>query len=160
MKKEMTPDKALLKLADLCMVGEHCQWELREKLRKWGIYPNDADKIMAKLTDGKFVDDERFTHAFVHDRVTFRCQGRRLIMRDLLLKRIDKDIIDDALADIDNDIYMQNLWNIMARKLTQLGGDINNYEIRNKVARFAAARGYEPSLIFSTLDKMIIFFSK
>ncbi|MGM9826652.1 MAG: regulatory protein RecX [Muribaculaceae bacterium] len=154
MKTTMTPEKALLKLADLCSTGEHCKWEMCEKLRKWGIQRSDADKIIAKLSEGKFIDDRRFTRAFVHDRITFRKQGRRMIMRDLILKRIDKDIITDALADIDRDQYADNLTTLMARKLLSLGGDINDNDIRNRLVRFAAGRGYEPSLIFNTLESL------
>lgn len=154
MKTTMTPEKALLKLADLCSTGEHCKWEMCEKLRKWGIQRSDADRIIAKLSEGKFIDDRRFTRAFVHDRITFRKQGRRMIMRDLILKRIDKDIITDALADIDRDQYADNLTSLMARKLLSLGGDINDNDIRNRLVRFAAGRGYEPSLIFNTLESL------
>lgn len=154
MKREMTPEKALIKLADLCMAGEHCQWELYEKMRKWGIYPAEAEKIMAKLIDGKFVDDERFAHAFVHDRVVFRRQGRRLIMRDLLLKRVDKDIIDDALAEIDSAVYLQNLKDLLSKKQQQLGGEVKDYDIRTKMVRFAVARGYEPSIVFRELENI------
>lgn len=154
MKTTMTPEKALLKLADLCSTGEHCKWEMYEKLRKWGIQRSDADKIIAKLSEGKFIDDRRFTRAFVHDRITFRKQGRRMIMRDLILKRIDKDIITDALADIDRDQYADNLTSLMARKLLSLGGDINDNDIRNRLVRFAAGRGYEPSLIFNALESL------
>lgn len=154
MKQPITPDKALLKLADLCSTGEHCTWELREKLRKWGIFSADAEKIMDELIDRKFVDDHRYARAFIHDRITFRQQGKRLIQRDLILKRIPKDIIAEAFADIDPDQYRQNLADIMAKKLRQVGGDINDYDTRNKVMRFAAGRGYEPSLIFDIIDKI------
>lgn len=154
MKTSMTPEKALLKLADLCTTGEHCKWEMCEKLRKWGIQRSDADRIIAKLSEGKFIDDRRFAKAFVHDRITFRKQGRRMIMRDLILKRIDKDIITDALAEIDREQYIGNLTTLMARKLLSLGGDINDNDIRNRLVRFAAGRGYEPSLIFNTLESL------
>lgn len=154
MKTTMTPEKALLKLADLCSTGEHCKWEICEKLRKWGIQRSDADRIIAKLSEGKFIDDKRFAKAFVHDRIAFRKQGRRMIMRDLILKRIDKDIITDALAEIDRDQYADNLTTLMARKLLSLGGDINDNDIRNRLVRFAAGRGYEPSLIFNALESL------
>ena len=36
-KKEMTGRQAYQKLRDLCARSEHCQQEMLEKMRQWGV---------------------------------------------------------------------------------------------------------------------------
>lgn len=157
LKKPVTPEKALLRLADLCASAERCRHELEQKLRTWGIAPSDAERILEKLEKQHFVDDARFARAFVHDAVTFRRKGRLAITRDLMLKHISRDVIDEALDAIDEDEYRDNLRAVLRAKLRSLGGLPDDgtgltREARLKLARHAASRGYEPSLIFAALD--------
>ena len=37
MKKEMTEQEAFLQLASLCAQAEHCEKEMRDKLKRWDI---------------------------------------------------------------------------------------------------------------------------
>lgn len=154
LRKPVTPDKALLRLADLCATAERCRHELQQKLRTWGIAPGDAERILQKLEEQKFVDDARFTRAFVHDRITLQKRGRMTVRRDLMLKHIPRDIIDEALDAVDEDEYRANLRAVLRAKLRSLGPRPTPLprDIRLKLARHAASRGYEAGLIFQALD--------
>mgnify|MGYP002534260249 CR=1 FL=1 len=70
-KKTITEAEALRKLGDLCARGEHCSGEMADKLRKWGIPTDAQERIIDKLIDYKYIDDERFTRSFVRDKITF-----------------------------------------------------------------------------------------
>ena len=89
MKQEISEKEALLRLAALCAQGEHCQWEMTEKLRKWEIGEEAQARIMQKLVSGRYVDDERFARAFAMDKVRYNKWGRRKVEQALWQKHID-----------------------------------------------------------------------
>ncbi len=129
------------------MRAERCTGEMREKLRLWGISQAEADKIIQHLTDTRFVDDRRFAEAFVRDKIRIAHWGRIKVRHAMYLKRIDKNIIAEALEGIDDDEYYQTLHHLLKTKTKghpELLADIKG---RTRLYRFAASRGFESALI-------------
>ena len=62
-----TEQDAYLTLAALCAQAEHCQYEMLEKMRRWELSEEAQARVMAKLIKERYVDDERYAHAFVKD---------------------------------------------------------------------------------------------
>ncbi|MBR6998867.1 MAG: RecX family transcriptional regulator, partial [Prevotella sp.] len=75
----MTGQQAFQRLAALCARGEHCQSEMLEKMRAWGVTAEEQAQVMARLTQEHYVDDERFARAFVADKVRYNKWGRRKV---------------------------------------------------------------------------------
>ena len=66
-KQPITEQEALLKLSALCARAEHSSGEMLEKMRRWQL-PDDArERVLDRLIDEQFVDDERFARLFVRD---------------------------------------------------------------------------------------------
>lgn len=152
-RRPITPENAIVRLESLCARAEHCTHELSTKLRAWGITGDVAEKIINHLIDNRFVDDLRFAQSFVRDRYRFSGHGRRKIILALIAKRISRDTIDTALEEIDDDVYFDNLCHIINRKASTLNMDL--FDDRNKVYRYAIGRGYESSLIVRALKLYI-----
>ena len=76
-----------MKLAALCARGEHCQHDMLEKMRQWGVDEQEQASVMQRLVKERYVDDERYTRAFVHDKMTYNQWGRRKIEQALWLKQ-------------------------------------------------------------------------
>lgn len=142
-----------MRLEALCARAEHCSFELRTKLRNWGITGADAEEVIDSLIKNRFVDDLRFAQSFVRDRYRFSGYGRRKIAMVLVAKRLPRDIIAEALNEIDDDIYYSNLLHITARKATSLNLEI--FEERNKLYRYLISRGYESSLVAGAIKEHI-----
>ena len=113
----------------------------------------DADTILSSLRRRRYVDDERFARAYVRDKFRFDHWGRRKIELTLRRKRVDADVIADALEEIDADDYMAMLRKLLAYKARSLP-DAEAYENRVKLMRFAIGRGFEPQLVVKALDSM------
>jgi regulatory protein len=152
-RRLVTYDDALARLEAMCARAEHCTHELREKLWQWGISTADSDKIIAQLQKTRYVDDARFTRAFVNDKVKFAKRGRLRIKQALEMKRIDADIIADALSEIDSELYSLNLAYTIKQKADTFD-DITSYEARMKLLRFAVQRGYEPALAAKAINAL------
>ena len=76
MQKQLSPEEALHRAAALCSAGEQCIFDIREKLLRWGIAPNDSKEIIEKLIQGKFIDEERYCKSFVNDNFRFNKWGK------------------------------------------------------------------------------------
>ena len=148
MKKriQLTPENALLRLQDLCSRSEHSEGELREKMWQWGIKPDDAAKIIVRLREDKFVDDRRFASAYCRQKLMFTHWGKRKIALSLVAKRVDRNIITEALDEIDADEYREILLSAMRARARQIK-EGNTYEGRTRLYRAMLSRGFESQLI-------------
>ena len=70
-----------------CASAEHCIWDVRQKLRQWGATNEDAESIIAHLQAERFVDEQRYCNAFVHDKLLYLLLGDK-VGRKLLLEYI------------------------------------------------------------------------
>ena len=144
--KTVTPENARIRLENLCARSEHCEWELRDKLRRWNISPDDIEAILSGLLKLRFYDNRRFAAAYVRDKMRYNRWGRRKIVVGLMSKRIARDIIYDALSEIDDSEYRDGLISLMRAKAARIA-EGNTYDGRTKLFRSVASRGFETSLI-------------
>lgn len=149
-KKIIDKEAALIRCADLCSKGEHCESEIRDKLFRWGIDNEYHDSIVDYLYENNFIDNERFAHAFANDKVKFSAWGRIKIRLALHHKHIPSYAIEQAIADIDKELYIRNLQQLIASKIKRY--DISDYTQRNTVYRQLLSKGYESNLIIEILS--------
>lgn len=148
-KKQITPDAARLKMADLCARSEQCEYDIRQKLRKMCIPVSEIDNIIEFLIERRFIDDARFAKSFTNDKIRFSCWGKNKIRMALRMKRIPSCIISEAFEDINEDDYNDALWKAAKSKAKSL--DLLDYNDRAKLYRHLLSRGYESSLISSAI---------
>ena len=65
---EITETEALNRVAAYCSTAEHCRAEIAEKLQRWGIAYDAIDRIINRLEQEKYIDEERFCRAFINDK--------------------------------------------------------------------------------------------
>jgi len=150
-KKEMTSQQAFSKLADLCARSEHCQQEMTEKMRQWGISETEQAEVMERLVHERYVDDERFTRAFVNDKIKYNKWGRRKIEQALWTKRIDSSISKPILDAIDDDEYISILKPLLRQKRKSTKA-ANDYELRMKLIKLAVSRGFTMDIIKQCIE--------
>ena len=146
-----TENEAYLALAALCAQAEHCQYEMLEKMRRWEL-PEDAQaRVMAKLIKERYVDDERYAQAFVKDKIRYNKWGRRKVEQALWQKRVDEDIRKRVLDDVDDDEYLNVLRPLLKQKRKTIKAK-NDYELNQKLVRFALGRGFTFDIIRQCID--------
>lgn len=123
-----------------------------QKLLRMGISTTDATTIVRSMTERRFIDDERFAHAFARDKMEYARWGRRKIALALYQKRVPRELINEALDNLDEERYIAVLSEIIAAKRRTIA-EPDTYDGRTKLYRFAASRGFEPDLIASVLRR-------
>lgn len=146
-----TEQEAYLTLAALCARSEHCQWEMLEKMRRWELDDAAQTRVMARLVKERYVDDERYARAFVKDKVRYNKWGRRKVEQALWQKRIDDDIRERVLDEVDEEEYLNVLRPLLKQKRKSIKAE-NDYELKQKLVRFALGRGFTYDIIRQCID--------
>ena len=151
MKKELSEQEAFLQLASLCAQAEHCQHEMLEKMRKWELPAEVQARVMARLVKDRYIDDERYAQAYVKDKIRYNKWGRRKVQQGLWTKRIDEDIQQRVLDEVDDEEYLAVLRPLLKQKQKSIKAG-SDYERNQKLVRFALGRGFTFDLIRQCLD--------
>jgi len=144
--KQKTEQEAYLTLAALCAQAEHCQWEMTEKMRRWEISDEAQARIMQRLIQERYIDDERYARAFVKDKVRYNKWGRRKVEQALWQKHIDEAIRQQVLDDIEDEEYLNVLKPLLKQKRRTTKAQ-NDYDMNQKLMRFALGRGFTFDII-------------
>jgi len=144
--KQKTEQEAYLTLASLCANAEHCQWEMREKMRRWELSEEAQTRILNRLVSERYIDDVRFARAFVKDKVKYNKWGRRKVEQALWQKHIDEDIRQQVLDEIADEDYVLFLRPMLQQKRKSIKAN-SDYELNGKLIRFAVSRGFTMDII-------------
>lgn len=149
--KQITEQEAYLRLASLCAQAEHCQYEIKEKMRRWELGEEAQARIMERLVKERYIDEMRYARAFVKDKVVYNKWGRRKVEQALWQKQIDDDIRQCVLEEVDDETYVSVLRPLLKqkRKSTKAGSE---YEMNQKLMRFALGRGFTFDIIRQCID--------
>ena len=142
----MTEQEAYLQLAALCAQAEHCEQEMRDKMKRWELDETAQNRVVER-----FIDNERYARAFVKDKIRYNKWGRRKVQQALWLKRIDADIQQRVLDEIDEKEYLDVLRPLLKQKRRSTKA-ADEYELNQKLVRFALSRGFTFDVIRQCLD--------
>jgi len=149
--KQKTEQEAYLTLTALCAQAEHCQWEMTEKMCRWEVSEEAQARIMQRLIAERYIDELRFARAFVRDKVRYNKWGRRKVEQALWQKHIDEKTRKQALDEIADEEYLAVLKPLLSQKRRTTKAQ-NDYEMNQKLMRFALGRGFTFDIIKQCLD--------
>lgn len=123
-----------------CAAAEHCRYDVQQKLQQWEATPEQAEQVLCHLQEHKYLDDERYCHAFVHDKLLYQGWGRMKMRAQLQAKHLPSAKITEALNAINEKEYMQVLERVMASKKRTIKS--TDAQAREKLIRFCLQRGF------------------
>ena len=126
-------DALLSRAQRSCATAERCTYEVSLLLGRLGATTEQTDAIIDKLQQQSYINDARYCQAFVHDKVAFQAWGRMKIIMGLRTKHLPDELIDNAIAAIDEQAYNANIRKLLLSKRNQ---------DRQKQLRFMLQRGY------------------
>ena len=144
--------EVLDKMAKYCAYQERCVKDVTDKLKTFDISPKDKEEILNYLIDNRFVNDERFARSFVRGKINQSGWGLNKIRFHLIQKGIDKEIIEEALDQTDEEVYRKRLIDILKTKVKTIKAE-NDFEKKRKLAAYAIQRGFESSLVWEVLKE-------
>lgn len=148
---EITEDDALGRMMTYCASAEHCRAEVVEKMQRWGLPYDAVGRIVERLEQERYIDEERYCRAFIRDKYLFAKWGKVKIGQALQLKKISPMTYRPFFEEIDEDEYLSVLKKLLAAKRKSVRAE-NTYELNAKLMRFALSRGYEMKDIRRCID--------
>ncbi len=150
----MTENEALSRLQKICSQQEKCLFDVRRKLKDWKIPAAQAENILQKLADDKFVDELRYSKSFVRDKFRFNEWGKIKLTYALRQKNINEETIQNALQEIDETAYHSGMVKLLRKKIKTLKEKDLNI-IRLKLIKFAQSKGFEYHTIQRALQTVV-----
>ncbi len=152
--KQKSFEEALSSLASLCAESEKCKDDITQKAFRWGLSKDDAQKIAERLEEENFINELRFASFYARDKYRFAKWGRKKIEYMLKMKHIPQEYIDKALKEIPQEDYTEILTDLLCSKVkTTKFSSVQ--ELRAKLFRFCASKGYEIDDISKTVNNVI-----
>ena len=133
-------EKALDKMRRLCSRREYCVSDIRAKLMK--ELDGDVQKVetaINKLKEERYVDDLRYATAYARDKAEISGWGATKIRYMLSANGVAKDVISEALNEVDEAKASSRLEKLLENKYKSLKDDP---QWKIKLLRFALGRGY------------------
>lgn len=147
--------EALAFAAAYCSSSEHCKIEILDRINRFELSNDEQEKIIERLEKEGFLNEKRYVKAFVNDRFRYNKWGRVKIRYMLKQKRIEPSLIDECMEVISENEYHELLLLLLKQKRPTVKSK-NPYELRGKMLRFAAGRGFEPHIVSSCLKELDI----
>lgn len=153
MERRISFEWAMSKCMELASRGEVCSFDIEQKLKRWGLATQDIDKIIDRLIDEKYVDDQRFAEAYVRDKTRFNHWGRIKTTMMLRQKRVSQSTINKAFDELDVNEYYAAMEHELLKKMRQHKA-LPKFERNQKSAYSVIQKGFEPSLVFDSICKV------
>lgn len=137
----------------LCSRREYCRSDIMSKV----VVALDGDreqaeKIVETLVNEKYIDDLRYASAFARDKSSIAGWGETKIRYMLSAKGISREVVTQALEEIDASRARTRLEKLLENKLKTLKDDP---QCRLKMLRFALGRGYGYDEAAEALDSLM-----
>ena len=145
----------LQKAASYCAYQERTQDEVRQRLRKWNVWGEEADEIISELISQNYLSEERFAKTYAGGKFRIKNWGRVKIVQELKRRGVSKYSIEQGMKEIGDESYLANLRELLEKKKAALERtETNPLIIKQKLARYALAKGYESELVWRLLDDL------
>lgn len=152
MKENDLFNTALKKAMALCAGREVCRKDISVKLASWGVSENERLKITELLAREKYIDEARYSSAFVRDRYHQQKWGRVKITAALRTKGIEESTIQQALGQIDNGEYLTTIRDLISSHRKKVKAK-NKYDLKGKLLRYGLSKGFESHLLYDILGE-------
>ncbi|VAW31557.1 hypothetical protein MNBD_CHLOROFLEXI01-5295, partial [hydrothermal vent metagenome] len=117
--------------------------ETRQHLKK-KEYPEDAvEHVLERLEAVELLNDTAFARYWVEQRETFKPRSRMALQQELHQKGIARDVIEEAIAEVDELAAASKAAQAKARRWHSLPWQ----EFRKKLSGFLGRRGFSYSVI-------------
>ncbi len=124
--------------------------EVRQRLSRQGHGAACIQQTMARLKELGFVDDTQFARLWVGNRDDLRPRGRRLMKLELQQKGLPRDIIEQAVGDIDEAEAAYRA----AQKKAGILSNTDYDTFRKRLAAHLGRRGFGYDTINSTVERI------
>ena len=125
--------------------------EIKEYLIKKENDVEIINRVCNKLLESNYLDDERFTKAYIKDKLNFTTMGDYKIRKELERFGIDSTIIEDNISNIDNSLLETKMKKIIEKDI-RTNKKYSGVNLKNKIYNHLLSRGYSQSKVINIIN--------
>ncbi|OJV19645.1 MAG: RecX family transcriptional regulator [Dyadobacter sp. 50-39] len=145
----------LQKAASYCAYQERTQDEVKQRLKKWNVWGDEADEIIAELISMNYLSEERFAKTYAGGKFRVKNWGRMKIRQELNRRGLSTYSIEKGMNEIGDEDYVAGLRELIAKKRNLLSKtETDPFKLKQKLARFALGKGYESELVWKEIGEL------
>lgn len=143
--------KTLDKLLKFATLRPRSEKEIRDYFRRKKVHESLHEELFNRLSRLELVNDEKFASWWVEQRQSFKPKPKRILLRELRIKGIDKEIIENVLGEekIDEEKMARELIEKKAYKWKDLPARL----ARQKMSQYLAGKGFGWDVIEKVASK-------
>ena len=141
---------AIERLKNYCSLEDKCQWDVKQKMKEWGLPKISQDQIMELLINQKYIDEERYSKSFCRGKFKIKKWGKIKITNELQKKNISELYIAKGLEEINDAEYHKELDKQYQKKKDAIN-EKNQFIKNKKIATFLITKGYESNLVWNKI---------
>ena len=128
------------KLLRFAMVRPRSEKEIRDYFRRKKVHESMHDGLFEKLRHFELIDDEKFAKWWIDQRANFKPKPKRILIQELRIKGIGKEIIDEVLGEevVDEEKMARELIEKKMYKWKNLEPRI----ARQKMSQYLSGKGF------------------
>ena len=139
---QMDFQKIKSKLESFCAYQERSLYEVEKKLNTLTSISEDKKRIISHLNQNNFLNQSRFIEAYVSGKINLKRWGKQKIRLGLIQHKIPKTDVDQAMNNIPEKTYQNNLLILAQRKALSIKKEDDLYQKKAKLMRFLYSKGY------------------
>ena len=128
--------------------------EIKNYLSKKNVSNNVIQNIVKRLIKEGYLNDALFVKAFINDQINLTLNGPIKIKNGLLKHDINKDVIDEEISKIDNNLIKEKLNKLLKKQLKIKKGSYNS--VKNKLINHFINLGYYKEDILNEISLLDI----
>ena len=136
----------LEKLMAFCAYQDRCKQDVVKKLNKLEVPTQHQQGYIAQLVEEKFIDESRFTRAFIKGKLNQNKWGKRKIKYALQQKKIPDYLIVEGFEQIEEDSYFLLAVKVAKKKQRSLK-ETDTWKRKQKIQAYLAQKGFEFDVI-------------
>lgn len=145
----------LQKAASYCAYQERTQDEVRQRLKQWGVWGDEAEELIAELIAQNYLSEERFAKTYAGGKFRVKKWGRMRIRQELTRRGLTDFTIRQGMGEIDDKTYETTLYQLLVKKNNALEAtEPDMFKRKQKLARYALAKGYESELVWKLIEQI------
>lgn len=125
--------------------------ELRDYLKNKEEDTIIIEEVIDKLIDYKYLDDDRFTKAFINDKINFTMMGDYKIRKELERYGVDNDIINNNIINIDRSVIIDRIKKIIDKDI-RCNKKYSGIILKNKIFNHLITQGYSKEIVIGIIN--------
>lgn len=132
----------------------HSRAELADTLARRNVPGEVAERVLNRMEQVGLVDDGSFAASWVESRQQRRHLSRRALRAELGRKGLDREVIGEAVGEVDDEDEYTAALNLARSKLRSYAR-VEPHVRRRRLAGVLARRGFDASITARVLDEVL-----